>query len=301
MNEFDKEYHKLLNDVISNGQYTEDRTGTGCYSKIGGLMEFDLSKGFPLLTTKKINPNNIFGEALWFLSGKTDLPSLREYSNKEEGSHTIWCDDFEKFWCSTGAFPLEEGGNIYGKQWRNKAVAHPLEPWIVKHDQIVTLLDNIASVVSGDFTQARRLIVDSWDAFSHTKDKEFAALPACHDSFQCIITGSDTLNLRFHMRSNDLFLGGAYNIASYAFIAHVFAQLTGLKVGKLVYFGTDIHLYSNHIEQVKLQLSREGSDKLPQLVIPEFNTLEELLKLTAQDFKIDNYFPDAFIKAPQAS
>ncbi len=304
MNKIDKIYLDFVKEVKDTGIYTKDRTNTGCYSVVGGMMVFDLSEYFPLLSTKKINPSNIFGEALWFLSGSTDLPSLRAYSDKPEGSHTIWSDDFEKYW---NANPknhlirkLEEGGAIYGQQWRKKRVAHPEMPWILFHDQIQTLLDNILAVKGGDYTQARRLIVDSWDAAIHTKEKNGAALSACHDSFQCIIR-NDTLDLRFHMRSNDLFLGCPYNIASYAFIAHILAQLTGLKVGRLVYFGTDCHIYSNHLEQVGEQLSRTGSEKLPQIGMPEFSTLEELLELTAKDFEIINYDPNPFIKAPQAS
>lgn len=302
MNHVDKEYLKLVNSVLNTGDYTKDRTGTGCYSKTGAMMEFDLQKGFPLLTTKKIFPKNIFGEAMWFMSGKTDLESLRKYSDKPEGSHTIWSDDFLKRNLEFPNTALEDGGAIYGHQWRHKKVVHPDLSWIMKHDQIGRLLQNMRSVIDGDYTQARRLIVDSWDAFSHTTGKKFAALPACHDSFQCLIRGGGKrLDLRFHMRSNDLFLGCPYNIASYAFIAHVLAQLTGLKVGKLVYFATDAHIYSNHVDQVLEQLTRHGSEKLPTLVMPEFSTLEEFLQLTAKDFELEGYEPDGFIKAPQAS
>ncbi|QXN60203.1 hypothetical protein KUA24_136 [Vibrio phage HNL01] len=310
MSDYEQAYLQMCVDVLEYGDYTEDRTGTGTYSVTGYHYEHDLQKGFPLLTTKKMNFNLIAGEALWFLAGLTDLKSLRRYQNKPEGSHTIWTDDFEKFWDKLdeihgkGLDPLnhrgnECGGRIYGKQWR-EYYSCGLDGKPTKHDQIKVLLKNIEDVKNGNHRQARRLIVNSWNPFDHTDgEKVVSALSACHDSFQCIVRNGE-LDLRFHCRSNDVLLGNPYNTASYALICHILAKLTGLEVGKLIYFGTDVHIYSNHTDQVKLQLSREPLEA-PEIIMPEFETLEDVLKLTGEDFKLKGYNPHGFIKAPQAS
>ena len=292
-NHQESQYLQLLNKVITEGDYVEDRTGTGCYSLFGETMRFDLSKGFPLFTTKKINFSNIVGELLWFLSGKTDLPSLRKYSDKPEGAHTIWSDDYEKFCESTrdlNPFYKDEEslGAIYGHQWR------------AFNDQISQLLTDLKSVVAGDMTKARRLIVQSWNPYDHTVgDKKWAALPACHTDFQ-IIVRDGKLNLKFNMRSADLFLGTPYNVASYALLAHILAKLVGLEVGELFYVAVDAHVYSNHLEAVQTQLERTPT-AFGDLVLPEFETLDDILKTTAKDFKVENYNPQGFISAKQAS
>ena len=162
-------------------------------------------------------------------------------------------------------------------------------------DQITNLLNSILEVKEGKYVDSRRLCVNSWNPAHKTS----AVLAACHDSFQCIVR-SGKLHLRFSCRSNDWLLGNPYNSSSYALLAHILAQLTGLEVGELLYFGTDVHVYKNHVEQVKEQLSRTPR-KMPKLIMPEFNTLEELLKLTGNDFKLEGYDPHPFIKAPQAS
>lgn len=306
---YEKQYLEILNKLLTEGEYTEDRTGTGCYSIVGVPMEIDLNEGFPLLTTKKMNYNNIVGELLFFLSGSVTLESLRHYQDKGEGDHTIWTDDFEKYWKSREEYfdndellparPLEHGGRIYSQQWRG-FYSCGFDGYPAEHDQIVTLLDNIKSVKNGDNTMARRLIVTAWNPYDHTVgDKVVAALPACHTDFQVILRG-DTLNLRFSCRSNDFLLGNPYNVASYATLAHILAKLTGYKVGKLYYYGTDVHLYSNHLEQAKRQLGREPY-KPPKLLLPEFDSLESLLELTASCFTLVDYDYHPFIKAPQAS
>ncbi|AUR87455.1 thymidylate synthase [Vibrio phage 1.101.O._10N.261.45.C6] len=294
---YEEQYLQMCRDILEHGEYTEDRTGTGTYSVMGYTYEHDLSKGFPLLTTKKINFNLVVGELLWILAGKTDLPSLRKYQNKPEGSHTIWSDDFEKFWETSEDFErFISGGAIYGEQLRYYWI-----DGLEKHDQLTTLIDNIKAVKEDpSHPMARRLICTFWNPYDHTVgDKKWCALPACHTDFQCIVRNGK-LNLRFSMRSNDVFLGNPYNTASYALLAHILAKLTGLEVGKLVYFGTDVHIYSSHIEQVEEQLSRTPRET-PRLILPEFETLEDLLKLTGEDFKLEGYNPHAFIKAPQAS
>lgn len=297
-NREEQQYLNLLQQVLVEGELVEDRTGTGCMSVFGATMRFDLSKGFPLLTTKKINFNNIVGELLWFLSGDTDLPSLRKYSDKPEGAHTIWNDDYEKFLLSCNTFfksDAEDLGYIYGEQWRDFGGT-----WGEGHDQIGQLLTDLKSVVNGDPTKARRLIVQSWNPYDHTVgDKKWAALPACHTDFQCIVRNGK-LNMKFNMRSNDLFLGAPYNIASYALLTHILAKLAGLEVGELWYTGVDVHIYNTHLDAVREQLKRDPTD-FGQLVLPEFETLEDILKMTAKDFKIEGYNPQGFISAPQAS
>lgn len=300
LSNYEEQYLKLLKELLEEGVYTEDRTGTGTYSKFGHVIRHDLSKGFPLLTTKKINFNLVAGELQWFLAGKTDLPSLRKYQNKPEGSHTIWSDDFEKFWNSSPIYKItESGGYIYGRQlrdWRGSFGGEGLY-----HDQLTTLIENIKAVKENpNHPTARRLRCSFWNPYDHTVgDKKWCALPACHTDFQCIVRDGK-LSLSFTMRSNDLLIGNPFNVASYALLCHILAQLTGLGVGELVYFGNDVHLYSNHVEQAKEQLSRTPKTP-PEIVIPEFNSLEELLTLTGQDFKLRGYNPHAFIKAPQSS
>ena len=157
----EQQYLDLLSKAILTGESSDDRTGTGTYSLFGETMRFDLSKGFPLFTTKKINFSNIVGEACWFLKGSTDLPSLRYYSDKPDDAHTIWSDDYEKF---AGGYKshYENLGHIYGKQWR------ALDADGLYHDQIKQLITDLKSVVNGDPTKARRLIVQSWNPYDHT-------------------------------------------------------------------------------------------------------------------------------------
>lgn len=297
----ERDYLNLMRKVRFDGLYVGDRTNTGCYSLFGATLRFDLSKGFPLLTTKTINFNNIVGELLFFLSGKNDLPTLRHYSDKPLGAHTIWSDDYKKF-KEVGDWNVSSGehlGAVYPEQWRVYSAVDCCGEALY-HDQIQQLLTDLKSVVAGDMTKARRLIVSSWNPYDHTVgDKVWCALPACHTEFQVVVR-EGKLNLRFTMRSTDVFLGLSYNIASYALLCHILAKLVGLEVGEVFYVGTDVHLYSNHIGAADTQLSRTPT-KFPELVLPEFDSLEELLKLTAMDFKLEGYNPQGFIKAPQAS
>lgn len=322
MSNYETNYLDLCKYIIEEGDHVSNRTGVSTYSIFGVKLSCDLAEGLPLLTTKKINPVLPIGELLWMLSGKTDLPSLRKYQNKPEGSHTIWSDDFEKYkqafsdsiWyegqtkdkCVKSFVEREELGNIYGKQLRKYKIGDARDNSFlgsspVFHDQLITLISNIKAVREDiAHPMARRLICSFWNPYDHTTgDKVTCALPACHTDFQCIIRDGK-LNLRYAMRSNDVFLGNPFNAVFYATLCHVLAKLTDLSVGELLYFGTDVHIYSNHIEQVKEQLSRKIKP-LPKLILPEFDTLEELLMLTGEDFKLEGYDPHPFIKAPQAS
>lgn len=300
MNTQEQQYLDLCQRILDEGTFVGDRTNTGCISVIDASMRFDLSKGFPLYTTKKINPLLPIGEMLWILAGKTDLVSLRHYQNKPEDSHTIWSDDFERFWEESTfgeSYKKEQdGGFIYGKQLRE----YPIDD-THGFDQLKELISNIKKVMKDPcHPMGRRLKCEFWNPYDHLMgDKEWAALPACHTGFQCFVRGNK-LSLKVTLRSNDVFLGNPFNVAGYAFLTHCLAQLCGLEVGELIYNGSDVHIYSNHVEQVKEQLSREPRD-FPKIVMPEFNTLEELLSLTAKDFVIEGYDPHPFIKAPQAS
>lgn len=304
MNNVDTQYLALAKDVIENGKPLPNRTGTDTLRVFSRSMRFNLQEGFPLLTTKKLNPNNIIGEVLWFLAGKNDLASLRKLQCKEEGSHTIWSDDFEKYWDRVEARSRgytthrlrEAGGRIYGKQLRCYGYREGYEV-----DQLSLLVENIKAVKENpSHTMARRLKCEFWNPEDHLdSDGLKAALPACHTGFQCLVDDGK-LNLKFFMRSNDVFLGLPYNIASYATICHILAELTGLEVGELVYDGTDVHVYVNHIEQLKTQMAREPY-LLPKIVIPKLTNLEDLDNLTAEDFKIVDYKCHPFIKGEQAS
>lgn len=304
---YEEQYLELLEKTLTKGVYCGDRTGTGCYKLFSEGMKFDLRKGFPLLTTKNVNFDNVIGELLWFLNGKTDLPSLRKYQGKAEGAKTIWTDDFNKYWdrlekeqpasesvCLDRMF--ENGGYIYGSQLRD----YNQEVGVV--DQLYILIQNILDLKEDpNHPMGRRLKCEFWNPVEHLKMKGVtAALPACHTGFQVVIIG-DVLNLHFSMRSNDVFLGAPYNVASYAALAHILAKITGLQVGELSYHGADVHLYSNHKEQALEQLSRSSNQAMPELVLPNITCIDDLQHLTCKDFKIENYFPQSSIKAPQAS
>lgn len=304
---YEKQYLELLEKTLTKGVYCEDRTGTGCYKLFSEGMKFDLREGFPLLTTKKVSFDNVIGELLWFLNGKTDLPSLRKYQGKPEGAKTIWTDDFNKFWNrveinnGTGTCSgrlSESGGLIYGFQLRDYNGSMAQEGV----DQLSILVHNILELKKApNHPMGRRLKCEFWNPVEHLKHEGLtAALAACHTGFQVVIIG-DVLNLHFSMRSNDVFLGTPYNIASYAALAHILAKITDLQVGELSYHGADVHLYANHKEQALEQISRSPSQSVPELVLPKITCIDDLKSLTCKDFKVENYFPQSPIKAPQAS
>lgn len=299
-------YLEMLENVIKYGDKVdqkEERTNTGTLSSLFQLLEFDLEDGFPLYITKKINFSNIIGELLWMLSGNTSLMGLRKYQDKNYGAHTIWSDDFEKYGLATGQGNCNQyGGRIYGKQWRNFNCLD-LDGNPNTHDQLEELLMNMLRVNMGDPTMARRLIMTAWNPYDHTVgDKKCTALPACHTDFQVIIRNGK-LNLRFSMRSNDLMLGNPYNVAFYAALVHILCAYFDLQPGKLACFITDAHIYANHIEGAKEQISRKyaiGINNV-KLEVPHFENFADLFEMTAKDFKITGYNPMPFIKLPQAS
>lgn len=271
-----KQYLELAKDILQNGELREDRTGTGTYSVFGRQLRFDLSKGFPLLTTKKIYWKGVVAELLWFIKGDTNIKYLND------NNVHIWDD-----WAD------EKGdlGRIYSAQWRN------FRGWRVSENGTVSItitdqLSNVIKSIKNDPYSRRHLVVSYNPA-----EVDICALPACHSFFQFFVSKDNKLSCQFYMRSNDVFLGLPFNIASYALLTHMVAQVTGLEVGELVYSVGDCHLYSNHIEQIKTQLEREPKE-LPTLELNK--EITSIFDFELEDIKINNYNPEPGIKAPVA-
>jgi thymidylate synthase len=262
-----KQYHDLLRHVLENGVKKEDRTGTGTISVFGYQLRCNLEEGFPLLTTKKLHTKSIIHELLWFLKGETNTKYLKD------NGVSIWDE-----WA-------DENGNlgpVYGKQWRSWPT-----PDGKNIDQISALISQIKSN-----PDSRRLLVNAWNVGEIPQ----MALPPCHILFQFYVANGK-LSCQLYQRSADLFLGVPFNIASYALLTHMVAQVCGLGVGDFVHTYGDVHIYSNHMEQVELQLSREFRP-LPTLKInPD---VKDIFSFTFDDFKMENYDPWPAIKAPVA-
>ena len=262
-----QQYLALMKHVLDNGTKKEDRTGTGTLSVFGYQMRFDLQKGFPCITTKKLHLRSIIHELLWFLKGETNIKYLQE--NKV----SIWNE-----WADEKG----ELGPVYGYQWRSWPTADGH-----KIDQISRVIDQIRKN-----PDSRRLIVSAWNV----ADVEKMALPPCHTFFQFYVI-NDTLSCQLYQRSADIFLGVPFNIASYALLTLMVAQVCDLKPGDFVHTFGDAHLYLNHLEQASLQLSREPRP-LPQMEInPDVRNIYDF---KFEDFKLVNYDPYPHIKADVA-
>lgn len=262
-----KQYLDLLSHILENGNEKSDRTGTGTYSVFGYQMRFDLQKGFPLLTTKKLHTRSIFHELLWFLKGDTNIKYLHD--NKV----TIWDE-----WADENG----DLGPVYGKQWRAWQGADGKIT-----DQISQLIHQIKNT-----PDSRRMLVSAWNV----GEVEQMALPPCHIVFQFYVANGK-LSCQLYQRSADVFLGVPFNIASYALLTAMIAQVCGLEAGEFIHTLGDAHLYSNHIEQAKLQLSRTPYE-LPKLVLnPE---VKDIFDFTYEDIKIENYVSHPHIKAEVA-
>ena len=262
-----KQYHDLLQHLLDNGVKKEDRTGTGTYSVFGHQMRFNLAEGFPLMTTKKLHTRSIFIELLWFLKGDTNISYLKE------NGVSIWDE-----WA-------DENGNlgpVYGYQWRSWP-----NPDGSSTDQIVNLVNGLKNNPN-----SRRHIVSAWNP-SFIEDM---ALPPCHCLFQFYVA-EGKLSCQLYQRSCDTFLGVPFNIASYALLVHMIAQVCDLEVGDFVWTGGDVHLYSNHVDQAKLQLTREHR-ALPTLKLNP--NVKDLFAFTMDDISIENYDPHPHIKAAVA-
>jgi len=258
-----KQYLDLLSHVMEKGVEKSDRTGTGTKSVFGYQMRFDLNDGFPLLTTKKLHMRSIIYELLWFLQGNTNTQYLNDKGVK------IWNE-----WAS----PDGELGKIYGYQWRSWTSSNG------KHiDQISQVIESIKNN-----PDSRRHIVSAWNV----GDLDQMNLPPCHILFQFYVANGK-LSCQLYQRSADIFLGVPFNIASYAMLLKMVAQVTGLEAGDFVHTLGDAHIYLNHIEQVKLQLSREPR-KLPQLDINK--NVKDIFSYTYEDFQLSDYDPHPHIK-----
>jgi len=262
-----KTYLELLSHVLEHGAEKQDRTGTGTRSVFGWQMRFDLAQGFPLLTTKKLHLRSIIHELLWFLRGETNIHYLQEHKV------TIWDE-----WADDNG----ELGPVYGKQWRRWAGPDGQEI-----DQIKWLVDEIKR--SPD---SRRLLVSAWNVGELSQ----MALMPCHALFQCYVANG-RLSCQLYQRSGDIFLGVPFNIASYALLTHMLAQVTGLQVGEFIHTLGDAHLYCNHLDQAREQLSRTPH-ALPTLHLnPE---IEDIFAFGFDDIRIEGYVPCPAIKAPVA-
>jgi thymidylate synthase len=260
-------YHDLLTRILSEGVRKEDRTGTGTLSVFGHQMRFDLADGFPLVTTKQLHLRSIIHELLWFLKGDTNIAYLKE------NGVTIWDE-----WADANG----DLGPVYGKQWRSWA-----KPDGGTVDQIAWVLDEIARN-----PDSRRLIVSAWNP----ADLDRMALAPCHCLFQFYVADG-RLSCQLYQRSADAFLGVPFNIASYALLTAMMAQVTGLRAGDFVHTFGDAHLYANHLEQTRLQLSR-APRALPRLRLnPE---VRSLFDFRFEDIVIEGYEPHPAIRAPVA-
>jgi thymidylate synthase len=259
-------YEDLLRDVLATGSPKTDRTGTGTLSTFGRQIRYDLSKGFPLLTTKRVHMRSITGELLWFLRGDTNVHWL------QERGITIWDE-----WADADG----ELGPVYGYQWRSWPAPDG------RHiDQIANVIESIKSN-----PDSRRHIVSAWNPALIDE----MALPPCHALFQFYVADG-RLSCQLYQRSADLFLGVPFNIASYALLTHMIAAQTGLEVGDFVWTGGDCHIYSNHMEQVALQLSREPYPYPTLRLAPK----DSLLDYDIDDIEIIDYKHHPGIKAPIA-
>ncbi len=305
LNDFDREYHKLLKHILNNGNKKGDRTGVGTISIFGYQMRFDLSKGFPLLTTKKVFYKGIFHELLWFLRGDTNIRYLCENKvgiwnewpfqnylkeNKLEKKFPKYSDEWKEEMknfvskiISDDKFSKKWGelGPVYGKQWRDFNGV----------DQIKDVIEQIKTNPN-----SRRLIVSAWNANDVPKMVK-SGLPPCHCLYQFYVNDGK-LSAQLYQRSCDTFLGVPFNIASYSLLVHIIAEICNLEVGEFVWTGGDVHIYLNHIEQVKEQLSRESFNP-PKLIIKDRGQ-KKIEDFKFDDLEVTNYKSQSPIKAPIA-
>lgn len=262
-----EQYHKLLKHILENGTDKGDRTGTGTRSVFGYQMRFDLSKGFPMLTTKKLHIRSIIHELLWFLKGDTNIAYLKENEVK------IWDE-----WADGNG----NLGPVYGHQWRS---------WPGKNGETIDQIKNLIHQIKTN-PNSRRLIVSAWNV----ADVDSMALPPCHCLFQFYVANGK-LSCQLYQRSADVFLGVPFNIASYALLTLMVAQVCGLQPGEFIHTFGDVHLYNNHIEQAKLQLQRVPHTLPVMKINPE---VRDIFSFGFEDFSLEGYIADAHIKAPVA-
>ena len=257
-----KQYLDLCRRVMDEGALKTDRTGTGTKSVFGHQMRFDLQDGFPLLTTKKLHLKSIIYELLWFLQGDTNVRYLQEHGVR------IWNE-----WADENG----ELGPVYGHQWRS---------WPDYQGGTIDQIQNVVELIK-NHPDSRRMIVSAWNV----AEVENMALPPCHTLFQFYVA-NDTLSLQLYQRSADIFLGVPFNIASYALLLQMMAQVTGLKAGTFVHTLGDAHIYTNHFEQVQLQLTREPRPLPTMRINPDVHSIFDF---QYEDFQLENYDPHPHI------
>jgi len=262
-----KQYLDLMQHVLDHGAEKSDRTGTGTRSVFGYQMRFDLAQGFPLLTTKKLHLRSILHELLWFLKGETNTAYLKQ------NGVSIWDE-----WAS----PEGELGPVYGKQWRD---------WVAPDGRHIDQISEVIAQIRKN-PDSRRLIVSAWNVGELDK----MALMPCHAFFQFYVANG-RLSCQLYQRSADIFLGVPFNIASYALLLMMVAQMTDLEPGELVWTGGDCHLYSNHLEQTREQLSRKPRP-LPKMTLNP--AVKDIFAFRFEDFTLSEYDPLPHIKAPVA-
>lgn len=315
MNSFDQAYHELLTKILESGKDKDDRTNTGTLSIFGHQMRFDLSKGFPLLTTKKVSFKLIATELIWFIRGDTNIKYLLEYNNNiwNEWAFLKWIESddyngpdmtdfghraltdeafneqyqqqlaiFKEKILTDESFMKKYGdlGNVYGKQWRQ----------FETKDRVTDQLKDVIEQIKNN-PYSRRHIVSAWNP----GEIDTMALPPCHTMFQFYVI-DNKLSCQLYQRSADVFLGVPFNIASYSLLTHLVARECGLEVGEFIHTFGDAHIYSNHIDAVKTQLERDSYDA-PTLKI---NSDKDIFNLEYEDLEIINYTAHPAIKAPIA-
>jgi thymidylate synthase len=275
-----KTYLNALRDVLNNGTIREDRTGTGTIGLFGMQQRYDLSLGFPAVTTKKLAFKACLSELLWFLEGSSDERRLAEilHGSSEEDKRTIWTDNaLAPYWLPKAKYQGDLG-RVYGVQWRDFGGV----------DQLLQLVEGIKKDPYG-----RRHIISAWNP----AELDQMALPPCHCFAQFYVSADNKLSCQMYQRSCDMFLGVPFNVASYSLLTHMIAQVCGLGVGEFVHVLGDAHIYLNHVEQVQEQLNREPLPAPTLWINPD---VKDITEFTMEDFRLDGYQSHATIKAPMA-
>lgn len=262
-----QQYHDLLKHILDTGDVKSDRTGTGTISTFGYQMRFDLNDGFPLVTTKKVHLKSIIHELLWFIKGDTNIKYLKD------NNVSIWDE-----WADENG----DLGPVYGHQWRSWTGADGSV-----HDQLIDAIHQIKNN-----PDSRRIIINAWNVGDLSK----MALSPCHALFQFYVSNG-RLSCQLYQRSADVFLGVPFNIASYALLTMMIAQVCDLQYGEFIHTFGDVHIYSNHVDQVNLQLSRTPKQLPKMLINPD---VKDILDFTFDDFNLTDYDPYPAIKAPVA-
>ena len=295
-----KQYHDLLKDILDNGEIKDDRTGIGTISVFGRNLRFDLRRGFPAITTKRLAWKAVCGELLWFIEGSQDERRLAEITHgSKEGTVTIWTPNaIAPYWKDKAKF---EGdlGRVYGVQWRHWRKYDLMDAYAESGNTVVNAvrhdIDQLKNLLEGlqKDPNSRRHILSAWNV----AEMDQMALPPCHVMSHFYVNKNKELSCHMYQRSVDVFLGLPFNIASYALLTHLIAHHCGLKVGELIISTGDTHIYTDHVEQVKEQLTREEF-LLPTLMLN--SAKNNIFEMTMQDIHLENYQSHGAIKANMA-